>query len=84
MNSVPKDNLIRLMKLQNGNYVWCSKNNYSEEMSKGNALAFGVWWLRLSKKNIETGFELMADKHNFCAFSEKGDFLYVDTIPKEI
>jgi hypothetical protein len=73
---------VNVMKLvrRNDEYAWIVKDNATQPLLKSNAKAFGVWWLRIDRKQVEAGIELMKGDINTAVFSSKGDFLYVEAI----
>ena len=73
-------NTTKLIKSDNG-YYWVRNNSMTDVMGCARAKAFGVWWLKIKREQVDAGFKLMEDKHNTAIFSELGDFLYVDNIP---
>jgi len=72
-------NLIKLIK-HNGEYYWVDGNNATMPMKEASAKSFGVWWLKIKREQVETGISLIKETHNTAFFSDRGDFLYVDTL----
>lgn len=68
------------LRREQDHYIWVRDTQATEPMLKANAKAFGVWWLRISRDQVEAGIDLLKEKHNTAFFSEREDFLYVDTI----
>lgn len=72
-------NLIKLIK-HDGEYSWVEGELSLPPMKEASAKSFGVWWLRIRRDQVEAGLSMLKEKHNTAFFSEKGDFLYVDSI----
>lgn len=76
-------NTIKLTKTSDNYYTWTKDKQATIAMQRAYAKAFGVWWLRIKREQVEAGLAMMQDKHNTAFFSDLGDFLYVDTIQEQ-
>jgi hypothetical protein len=55
-------------------------------MSEANAIAYGIWHLKLSRKEIDKAIPKLGTsktQHTFALFSHLNDFLYVDNVKME-
>ena len=72
--------MIKLYKEYDG-YKWAKGKDASILLSRAHAKAFGVWWLRIERKQVEAGMAMMEEtKHNTAFFADdRKDFLFVNT-----
>lgn len=67
-------NNITLSKTNNS-YYWESNNSKTEELPRAKARAFGVWWMRLDRNDVDKAFDIIdKEASGKAVFLDNGDF----------
>jgi hypothetical protein len=78
---------IKLVRSTDGNFYWSNKGNTVSATCKSEAIAFGSWFLRISREEIQKGINEIVkcppNRDAFSLFSTAGHYVYTDIMVKK-